>query len=1242
MPTAWFRYRSALALSLFFPWFPTASWSTPENQPPAVVQEANGPVEPQTAALAPKEPLVLPGAVIEEIPKGSALEKAGLQVGDVILSWERLPSPPANSEGAQGELTSYFDWLELEVEQAPRGAVVLHGRRGEERLELRVELAVWDAKVRPAISQALEEVYLAGKSQLASGDTEAAIEAWRSLADSLGGEGGRDLRAWVALRIGDAWGEKAEWRKAIQAYCEAADVAESSSVRVMAWEARGLAHWWLREFQLAGETYASALHLRQSFRPESLGVAASLTGLGQVALAREELDHAHDYFVGALQIQERQAPNSPHLANSLTLLGKVAWTHDELDLAQVYFQRALQIRELLNPQSLDVALDLNDLGTVASKRGDLNLSYDYYWKASIIFERLAPESLNAALNLNNLGSVFLEKGELDRAHALFVRGLHIQEQLSPESFDVANSLNNLGVLAFMRGELDHARDYYSRALRIQENVIPQSLAASAILNNLGNVAWAQGDLDHSQDYTLRALQIQEQLAPKSLFVATSLNNLGAVARDRGELGHAADYFLRALKIQKKVGSKGLDVALSFNNLGIVALIRGDLGHARDYHLQALRIQERFAPQGLAVANSLYDLGVVALRLGDLGRADHYQLQALRIRDLLIPQSLEVARSLKELGTVAEARGGWVSAYKYYGRALEALEHQVSRLGSSYSVQAGFRAQHGDYYHAMLEFLFRQGRFPEAFHVLERLRAQTFLTMLAERDTAFTADIPEELDRERRRLGVQYDRTLKKLAGLNPRDHSEEIEATRRELQRLDSEAGDIEARIREASPRLAALQYPHPLDTAEVQQALDPGTLLLSYSVGKDKTGLFVLSRSGNLEVKVLPLGKEALRFQVKHLLSLIREAVQGSSLGALRQQRLQAASRELYAALLAPVAEQIAASERLLIVPDGPLHALPFAVLVRDSGADGVAGSSQYLAEWKPLHVALSATVFAELKQRRHPVGENFSSAPIQIAAFGDPVYPQSLTKPKAVAVATLPTAAGVIAQADAPRGDPVVRSAAERGVFDWQPLPYTRREVEEIVHLFPAGTSRTFLGPEALEERIKTLDPKTRILHLAAHGYTDEHLPSSSFVALTIPEDTNPDADDPERDNGLLQVWEIFERVRLDADLVVLSACDTGLGDEQGGEGLIGLTRAFQYAGARTVMASLWSVQDQATSELMIRFYKHFRAGLSKDEALRQAQIELIRGSIEVVDENGEKAFLDASAPYFWAGFQIYGDWQ
>jgi CHAT domain-containing protein/tetratricopeptide (TPR) repeat protein len=1157
MPIAWPRHRSALASFFIFPWFSALPSSPPEEQPPAVAAEAGVAGDTQTAAAAPEEPVVLPGVVIEEIPKGSELEKAGLQVGDVILRWERLPNPPANPEGAYGVVQSYFDWFELELEQVPRGAVVLRGRRGEDSIEHRVEPPRWEVKVRPVLSRALEEIYFEGQAQLASGNVEGAALAWRSIAAECGAEEAGDLRAWVALQIGAAWSEK-DRRKAIEIYHQILESSERISARIAIWTALGQTYEKTNEFEAAERAYSSAFRNSQQLRPGDLGVAFTLANLGVVAFARNDFNGARDYLLQALRIEEKFSPDSPNMALSLGNLGGVEWTLGDFDRAQEYFTKALQINE-----------------------------------------KFASNRLGIAFSLNNLGVLAWSRGELEHAHSYHLQALQIREQLAPQSIDLAVSLTNLGEVAWSRGELEDAFDYSLRATRIYKKIAPGSAELAHCLNNLGSIAKKRGRPDLANDYYNQALQIRERLAPQSLGVSSTLTNLGTLAEERGELGRAYEYFHRSLELSEKIAPQSLISATTLGNLGVVARDRGDLGRASEFLLRGLAIEERLAPQSLTLANSL-----------------------------------------NQLGNVARARGELNLARDYHLRALEVLEHQVPRLGGSYSIQAGFRAQNGAYYRHLLDLLLTQRHFVEAFHILERFRAQTFLTMLAERDTAFTADIPEELDRERRRLGVLYDRTLKKRAGLNPRDHGEEIEATRRDLQKLDAEAGDIEARIRQASPRLAALKYPHPLDTAEVQQALDMGTLLLSYSVGKEKTALFALSRSGDLEVKILPLGEEALRSKVKQLLSLIREAAQGSSLGALRQRRVQAASRELYTALLGPVTERIAASERLLILPDGPLHALPFAALVRDVGADAEPGRGQYLAEWKPIHVALSATVFAELKQRRRPASE--SPALFQLAAFGDPVYPQSLAKSKGVAVAALPTGVGAVAQVDAPRGDPIVRSAAERGVFDWPPLPYTRREVEGIARLFPTGTARTFLGPDALEEKIKSLDPKTRILHLAAHSYTDEHLPSSSFVALTIPEDTNADASGPERDNGLLQVWEIFERVRLDADLVVLSACDTGLGEEQGGEGLIGLTRAFQYAGARTVMASLWSVQDQATSELMIRFYKHLRAGLTKDEALRQAQMELIRGPIEVVNEKGEKSLLDATAPYFWAGFQVYGDWQ
>src|SRR5205807_10421495 len=167
---------------------------------------------------------------------------------------------------------------------------------------------------------------------------------------------------------------------------------------------------------------------------------------------------------------------------------------------------------------------------------------------------------------------------------------------------------------------------------------------------------------------------------------------------------------------------------------------------------------------------------------------------------------------------------------------------------------------------------------------------------------------------------------------------------------------------------------------------------------------------------------------------------------------------------------------------------------------------------------------------------------------------------------------------------------------------LPFSREEVTNIAALFPKN-SQMFLGAEATEERAKALLPKARYIHFATHALLDERIPLNSALALTSPATWVPG-----QENGLLQAWEIFEQVHLNAGLVVLSACESGLGTEARGEGLIGLTRAFQYAGARSILASQWSVDDRRTAQLMKRFYTQLQGGKSKDEALRSAQLELI----------------------------------
>jgi CHAT domain-containing protein len=273
--------------------------------------------------------------------------------------------------------------------------------------------------------------------------------------------------------------------------------------------------------------------------------------------------------------------------------------------------------------------------------------------------------------------------------------------------------------------------------------------------------------------------------------------------------------------------------------------------------------------------------------------------------------------------------------------------------------------------------------------------------------------------------------------------------------------------------------------------------------------------------------------------------------------------ARALYDLLIRPVERHLVSARRLLVCPDGPLHQLPFAAL-RRRGA--------YLAEWKPLTLVASGTVLAQLARSR-PAAPGAPS----LVAFGDPRAPG------------LPTLAG------------------------------GRREVAAITSLFPGA--KAYLGTEATEERVKTLGKGIRYVHFAAHGVLNERLLLESALAFT------PASAEAGVDRGLLHAWEIFERVRLDADLVTLSACSSAAGTEVAGEGILGLTRAFQYAGARSVLASLWRVPDKSTPPFMRQFYGALKAGLPKDEALRRAQVAAIRAGHH---------------PIRWASFQLYGDWR
>jgi CHAT domain-containing protein/tetratricopeptide (TPR) repeat protein len=1146
----------------------------------------------------------LRGVVVEEVGKGSAAGKAGIAPGDILLSWVRAAAPPANPDEARGEIGSSFDFAAVQLEQAPRGAVTFVGVRDGRSFSAVVPPDARAITVRPRLVEPMLAVYEHGRKLIADGkEIDKGIAGWQALAGDAVNAKDWELSAWLFLNIADTLADRREWNRAHLAYQAAMDAATQHPAAVAGiLDAAGRAFENQNDTLKADAAFRKALQIREKISQDSLTVASSLARLGAVALARGDVAAAQELHNRALTIRQKLAPGSLAVADSLTAAGLVTRNRGDLAAAEALHRESLAIFEKRAPESLAVATVLNNLGVVARDRSDLAAAEDFFRRSLATKEKLVPGSATVAVTLNNLGRVARDRGDLAAGEELFKRALRLNEKLVPGSLTVAQNLGNLAGVALARGDLAAAEEFITRSLTIQEKLAPDSLDVATNLNNLAAAAFARGDLATAEQLHQRALAIKQARAPDSLTVAASLTNLGAVAELRGDLTAAEELHRRSLAIHEKLAPDSLALATVLTNLGSGAQKGGDLAAAEALHKRSLVIFEKLAPNSLDVAENLTSLGDVARARGDAASAERSYQSALSLRQKLAPASISEGATLYRLGLLARTAARHELAAEYFRRAITALEAQTGRLGGAEDVRSGFAAQYVDYYRDYLDLLVELERPVQALQVLERSRARSLLAMLAERDLVFAGDLPADLARQRILLNGDYDRTQAAIARLNPAKDTAEIGRQVARLRELRDKREQIAQAVRKTSPRFASLVYPEPLDPASVQGSLDPGTVLLAYSVAKGKTFLFVVQptrplvrAAPSVSVFTLPIGEAALRGKVSAIRTLIQRGAQSSA----PPDALVTAGQELFETLVEPARALIAASDRVLLSPDGPLHTLPFAALVQPSDRTGAA---RYFIEWKPLHVVASATVYAELKRARRNPGA--PSPSVEVAAFGDPAYP--------------PLPAGEVERI----ADLEVRAAVRRG-YALEPLPASRKEVEGIARLY-GSRAVTYLGAQATEERAKTIGRGARYVHFASHGLLDERFPLNSALALTIPERPAEG-----QANGLLQAWEIFEQMRIDADLVTLSACETGLGKELGGEGLVGLTRAFHYAGARSVLASLWSVGDDSTADLMTRFYSHLRSGRTKDDALRAAQLEMIRRR-------------ELSHPFHWAAFQLMGDWK
>lgn len=839
-------------------------------------------------------------------------------------------------------------------------------------------------------------------------------------------------------------------------------------------------------------------------------------------------------------------------------------------------------------------------------------------------ERRRGDAYGEAVTLGNVCLVRHSRGEWRESIPCYEEALRrLREVKAPDSEVIARA--NLAGVYDLLGEPLRARAEYEAALGTLR-AMGDRRGELQVLNNLAVVLAGMGETSEALMLHGQALDLSRSLGEQG-WEGRVLYNRGSVYLGLGETSRAAADFQESLALRRKVGDRRGEIN-SLNALGRSQ--PGDHGDhggpaARDLYRQALalarEIQDRYleaasltllaqslAPPDPAAFDPAIDLyrtlGHRRGLAGALSRKGEALLLAGRPEAALgvLQESLVLSENVEDRAGQAGTLVLLSQAERRLARPEAALEHADAALSLIESLRAEvvvpdlrstFLASRQRAFELAVDLRMELHQAEAALALSERARARTLLDLLGEVRADVRQGVDPKLREEEReiaaRLAAKARRRIELLGGAAT-DAQKEISA--RELRETLAESDRLEAEIRRSNPRYAGLLHPQPLDAAAIRGLLDPQTLLLEYALGEERSFLWAVTPA-SVEAFELP-GRAKIEALARQVYEGLRTLDAGDPAA---QDAKAAARRELSRMILGPVAGRLS-DRRLAVVADGALQYVPFAALPSPDDPAGLVP----LVERHEIVVLPSASVLA--LRSPEPVSAGVAgTAEMSIAILADPVFDSR---------------------------DPRVRRASSedaplpvRSGISLSRLAASSREAETIAALAP-GRAWTALGFQASRATVFGGElARHRLIHFATHGVIDTGTPELSGLVLSlVDEEGRPQ-------EGFLGLDDIYN-LDLHADLVVLSGCETALGREMRGEGLVGLTRGFLYAGAARVLASLWQVQDRPATELMVRFYRALlQDHLRPAAALRAAQLSLAR----------ERRWKD---PFYWGAFVLQGDWR
>ncbi len=937
--------------------------------------------------------------------------------------------------------------------------------------------------------------------------------------------------------------------------------------------------------------------------PLSLSVVVTRGGIHRVEIglrSRKSTSGSYRLVVGPLRAasadDDKRIAAERYRAEADHLLGR--GSADSSKGALQLYEKALAVFREIGDRREEAAT-LARMSDALAWQGDLRPALERAEQALTLW-RTEGDRYGEAAALDQVGCTHSDLGHQKLGLEYLEQALALR-RADGNFLGQAETLNNIAVARSSLGQLPEAIALFTEALELARAAGGRSSEAIYLKNRAANRV-ALGETDRALADFRSALAFFRATGNRREEGVTQYE-IGNVLLTKGEVPAALRQYGLALAVLREVGDKFFE-AFTLNQMGLAHLATHRPRRALPDFQLALELF-RACQDRRGEAMVLGNIGRAHLDMGETAEGLKRLRQALPLVQATEARFLE-AIALEDLARGERAQGDLGAARARVEEALritESLRESIPAVG----MRASFTAVTRDRYDLLIDILMdlhvkqpAEGWDAEALHVSERARARSLIELLAEAHINLREGVDEELLAKEHSLEAQLEnRRREEQRRLADPPSPEPSDSSRGALDALLAEYEDVQGRLRAASPRYAALARPQSLSLKEIrEQVLDRETLLLEFELGEKRSFVWAATRD-TLTSHELP--RRAV------IEAAARRLYQAWSVGSgIDEAETARRARALSRMLLGPVADQLG-DKRLAIVAEGALQYVPFAALPSPRGGS----TAVPLIATHEVVSLPSATTLAVLRQE----APGRSAPGWRVAVLADPVFDRR--DPRILG--------GSASRGSAPDvvDDALTRSMQETGLRRLERLGASRREAQAISAL--AGPENCYVALDFQASRAAAMGAEVssaRVVHFASHGLLNSRHPELSGVVLSLVDEHGHPKD------GFLQARDIY-KLRLSADLVVLSACQTALGKDVRGEGLMGLSRGFMYAGAPRVIASLWQVPDRATSELMAHFYEGVLVrNLRPAAALRAAQIAIRR----------EKRW---TSPYYWAAFTLQGDW-